>query len=156
MQNYHVSQKSREVLAKVLSKALADSYVLKLKTQNYHWNVEGPMFQALHTLFEQQYTDLHMAIDTVAERIRALDMYAPASFSQYAKTSSIAEDTTVPKAEAMVASLARDNLIIAGTFREVLQVAEQESDDVTADIATQRLTIHEKNAWMLRSMVKAA
>ena len=144
-----------EKLAKQLSALLADSYVLYLKTQNFHWNVKGAMFNSLHLMFEQQYTDLALAIDETAERIRALGHYAPGSFRQYSKLANIqdAPENEIPAME-MVRTLAEDQKIIIATLRKVIELASDIGDEASQDLGVQRLRIHEKNAWMLNSTLE--
>lgn len=149
-----IPDKERKKIADGLSRLLADTYTLYLKTHNYHWNVEGPMFQTLHTMFETQYTELALAVDLIAERIRALGHYAPGSYAQYAKLSSISEETGVPAAQDMIKSLVKGNEAVSKTARELFPVVEKSSDEPTADLLTQRMQIHEKTAWMLRSLLE--
>jgi starvation-inducible DNA-binding protein len=149
-----ISAKDRAAIANGLSRLLADTYVLYLKTHGFHWNVEGPMFQTLHQMFMTQYTETWNAIDPIAERIRALGHYAPGSSQQYEKLASIKESTGVPKAEKMVQELIAGQEAVARTARSVLPVADKANDQPTLDLLTQRLDIHEKNAWMLRSLLK--
>ena len=148
-----IDDRSRKDIAGGLSRLLADTYTLYLKTHNFHWNVTGPMFNTLHLMFEQQYTDLATAVDEIAERIRALGEAAPGSYSQYAALSSIREETGVPSAEDMIRQLVADQEAIVRTARSVFPAAEAASDEPTADLLTQRMQVHEKTAWMLRSMV---
>lgn len=136
---------------KSLSKLLADSYTLYLKTQNFHWNVTGPNFHSLHNMFEEQYTDLADAVDVIAERIRALGQFAPGAFSIYTEISSIKEETGVPKAQAMVSQLLADHEAVVKTLHEVLDAANAADDEVTISLVDDRMTVHEKTAWMLRS-----
>lgn len=149
-----IAEKERKKIAEGLSRLLADTYTLYLKTHNYHWNVEGPMFQTLHTMFETQYTELALAVDLIAERIRALGHYAPGSYAQYAKLSSISEETGVPNAQEMIKSLVKGNEAVSKTARTIFPVVEKSSDEPTADLLTQRMQIHEKSAWMLRSLLE--
>jgi len=149
-----ISAKDRAATAQGLSRLLADTYVLYLKTHNFHWNVEGPMFQTLHQMFMVQYTETWNAIDPIAERIRALGHYAPGGYKQYVKLASIKEADGVPKAEKMVRELIEGQEAVARTARSVLPLAEKSNDQPTLDLLTQRLDIHEKNAWMLRSLLK--
>lgn len=135
-----------------LAKTLASSYALYLKTQNYHWNVEGPAFHALHGLFQAQYEELATAIDDVAERIRALGAYAPGSFGEFAALSAVSEPTRGNAAE-MVSDLVESQAALTTVAHETLEAAEAAGDPVTADLMTQRLGVHEKAAWMLRSMM---
>lgn len=132
-----------------LKKLLADSYVLALKTQNYHWNVTGPNFSSLHVLFEQQYTELAAAIDTLAERIRALGHKAPGSFAEFGKLTSLKEAEDKLNASGMIKDLHSDQLALAKKLKKAIAVAEEENDATTADLLTGRLAVHEKNAWML-------
>ena len=149
-----IPAKQREAIAKGLSHLLADTYVLYLKTHGFHWNVEGPMFQTLHQMFMDQYTETWNAIDPIAERIRALGYYAPGSGQEYAKLATIKESTRVPKATQMVKELIEGQEAVARTARSVLPLADEANDQPTLDLLTQRLDIHEKNAWMLRSLLK--
>jgi starvation-inducible DNA-binding protein len=136
-----------------LSRLLADTYTLYLKTHNYHWNVTGPQFNTLHTMFETQYTELAMAVDVIAERIRALGAWAPGSYSDFAKLSTVKEASGIPAAEAMVAELAADQAAVVRTARALFPAVEAASDEPTADLLTQRMQVHEKTAWMLRAMI---
>ncbi|QDO97821.1 DNA starvation/stationary phase protection protein [Ferrovibrio terrae] len=149
-----IAEKERKKIADGLSHLLADTYTLYLKTHNYHWNVEGPMFQTLHTMFELQYTELALAVDLIAERIRALGHYAPGSYAQYAKLSSIKEVTGVPGAQDMIKDLVKGNEAVSKTARALFPVVDKSSDEPTADLLTQRMQIHEKTAWMLRSLLE--
>jgi starvation-inducible DNA-binding protein len=148
-----ISKKDRKTVADGLSKLLADTYTLYLKTHNFHWNVEGPMFNTLHLMFETQYNELALAVDAIAERIRALGHPAPGSYAAYAKLSSIKEETGVPKAEEMIRQLVDGQEAVARTARAVFPAAEKAGDEPTADLLTQRMQIHEKTAWMLRSLL---
>ncbi len=148
-----ISAAHRKAIADGLSRVLADSYTLYLKTHNYHWNVKGPLFNTLHLMFEQQYNELALAVDQVAERIRALDYPAPGSYASYARLTSIPEEEGVPTAENMIANLLAGHETVARTAREVFPVAEAGRDEPTADLLTQRMDVHEKTAWMLRSML---
>ncbi|HLT76993.1 MAG TPA: Dps family protein [Ferrovibrio sp.] len=149
-----IAEKDRKKIADGLSRLLADTYTLYLKTHNYHWNVEGPMFQTLHTMFETQYTELALAVDLIAERIRALGHYAPGSYAQYAKLSSIGEENGVPNAQEMIKSLVKGNQAVTKTAREIFPLVEKAGDEPTADLLTQRMQVHEKTAWMLRSLLE--
>jgi starvation-inducible DNA-binding protein len=148
-----VANKRKEI-AGGLSRVLADSYTLYLKTQNFHWNVTGPMFQTLHLMFETQYGELALAVDLVAERIRALGFPAPGTTKQFAALSAIKEEDDVPKAQAMIAKLAEGHEAVARTAREVFKIADSVSDQPTCDLLTQRMQVHEKTAWMLRSLLE--
>jgi len=151
--NIGIDESSRKQIAEGLSTLLADSYSLYLKTHNYHWNVTGPMFNTLHLMFEGQYTELAMAVDEIAERIRALGIKAPASYSVFAKLTNIEEGTGDESAEEMIRQLALGQEAVVRTAREVFPLASAASDEPSADLLTQRMNIHEKNAWMLRSML---
>ena len=152
--NIGISVKDRKAIAKGLSRLLADSYTLYLKTHNYHWNVTGPMFNTLHLMFEQQYTELALAVDAIAERIRALGVYAPGSYQAFAALTEIREETDVPHANEMIRQLVIGQETVIRTARKVIKIAEKAHDEPTADLLTQRMQIHEKNAWMLRSMLE--
>ena len=151
--NIGISEKDRKAVCKGLNKLLADSYLLYLKTQNYHWNVTGRMFQSLHLMFEEQYQEQAAAIDVIAERIRALGEFAPGSFAAFSKVSSIKEETTIPSAEEMIHSLVIGNEAVVTTAREIVALADGCEDDVTSDLMIERMQVHEKNAWMLRSLI---
>ena len=151
--NIGIKEEDRQKIAEGLSKVLADSYTLYLKTHNYHWNVTGPMFQTLHTMFEEQYTELATAVDDIAERIRALGERAPGSYAEYGKLTSIKEDTDPPAARTMIVNLLNGHETVARTARSVLPAADSANDEATADLMTQRIQLHEKTAWMLRSLV---
>ncbi len=148
-----IDEADRKAIADGLSNLLADTYTLYLKTHNYHWNVEGPMFNTLHLMFETQYTELALAVDLIAERIRALGEPAPGSFGRYAELSSISEDEGVPEAMEMIRNLVEGQEAVVRTARAVFPVAEGANDEPTADLLTQRMQQHEKTAWMLRSML---
>ena len=149
-----ISAKDRAAIANGLSRLLADTYVLYLKTHSFHWNVEGPMFQTLHLMFMGQYTEAWNAIDPIAERIRSLGHYAPGSYKQYVKLATVKETEGVPRAGKMIAELIAGQEAVARTARSVLPLADAANDQPTLDLLTQRLDIHEKNAWMLRSLLK--
>lgn len=151
--NIGITPKQRQNIADHLSKLLADSYLLYVKTHNFHWNVKGPMFQTLHLLFESEYTELASAVDTIAERIRALGCPAPGSYKQFKALSSIKEEERVPSAEKMIAQLVEGQETIVKTARRAMKVAQAAADDPTVDLLTQRMQVHEKNAWMLRSLL---
>lgn len=151
--NIGINQADRKEIADGLSRLLADSYTLYLKTHNFHWNVTGPMFNTLHTMFEGQYTELATAVDEIAERIRALGEPAPGSYAQFAELTVISEETGTPKAEEMIRQLVEGQEAIARTARSVFPAAEKAGDEPTADLLTQRIQLHEKNAWMLRSLL---
>jgi starvation-inducible DNA-binding protein len=143
--------KQRVAIADGLSRLLADTYTLYLKTHNFHWNVTGPQFNSLHLMFEAQYTELALAVDLIAERIRALGAPAPGSYSAYARLATIAEADGTPPAEEMVRILAADQLAVVRTARAVFPLADDAHDEPTADLLTQRMQVHEKTAWMLRA-----
>jgi starvation-inducible DNA-binding protein len=141
----------KQAVIDALSVLLASSYTLYLKTQNYHWNVTGPMFTTLHTLFETNYTELAAAVDEIAERIRALGAFAPGSFSAFNELSAVKEDIGRPDAKEMIRVLVADQEVIADSARRVIAAAEDAGDQASADLATRRLDVHAKTAWMLRS-----
>jgi starvation-inducible DNA-binding protein len=149
-----IPNQQREEIAQGLSRLLADSYTLYLKTHNFHWNVTGPMFTTLHTLFEQHYTELATAVDEIAERIRALGVAAPGSYKQFAELSSIEEETGTPSAQDMIRQLVKGQEAVVKTARNVFPAVEKANDEPTADLLTQRMQVHEKNAWMLRSLLE--
>ncbi len=151
--NIGISQKDRREIAEGLSRLLADTYTLYLKTHNFHWNVTGPMFQTLHLMFEGQYTELALAVDVVAERVRALGFPAPATYREFMAATSIEEPKGVPAAEAMIKSLVDGQEAVVRTARSILPVAERANDQPTIDLLTQRMQVHEKTAWMLRSLL---
>lgn len=150
-----ITEQDRAAIAEGLSQLLADTYTLYLKTHNFHWNVTGPMFNSLHLMFETQYTELALAVDEIAERIRALGFPAPGSYSAYVRLSSIEETDGVPKAEDMVEQLVKGQEAVLRTARTVFPIADQADDEPTADLLTQRMQVHEKTAWMLRSLSAA-
>jgi starvation-inducible DNA-binding protein len=149
-----IKDKDRKAIADGLSRLLADTYTLYLKTHNFHWNVTGPMFQTLHLMFETQYNELALAVDLVAERIRALGYPAPGTYSQYAKLSSIKETSGVPKAADMIELLVEGQQAVVRTARSIFPLVEKVNDEPTADLLTQRMQVHEKTAWMLRSLLE--
>ncbi|OIR06552.1 DNA protection during starvation protein 2 [mine drainage metagenome] len=150
-----ISEKDRQAIANGLSKLLADTYTLYLTTHNFHWNVTGPMFNTLHSMFMLQYTELWNAVDPVAERIRALGHFAPGSYQQFSKLTSLPDvPTSPPKALEMVKVLVKGHEAVARTARSTFALASDANDQPTADILTQRLDIHEKTAWMLRSLLE--
>lgn len=151
--NIGINEEQRKSISDGLAVLLADTYTLYLKTHNYHWNVTGPMFQTLHTLFETQYMELAVAVDDIAERIRALGEFAPGSYKEYARLTSIKEADGIPTAEEMIKDLVKGQEAIAKTARGIVPVANDAADEVTLDLLTQRMTVHEKTAWMLRSLV---
>jgi starvation-inducible DNA-binding protein len=151
--NIGIPKKSRKQIADGLSRLLADTYTLYLKTHNFHWNVTGSMFNTLHLMFEAQYNELALAVDLIAERIRALDFPAPGSYSQYAKLSSIKEETGVPGWKDMIKQLVEGQEAVTRTARGMFPLVDATHDEPTADLLTQRMQVHEKNAWMLRSLL---
>ena len=149
-----IAEKDRQKIAEGLSRVLADTYGLYLKTHSFHWNVEGPMFNTLHLMFMEQYTELWNALDAIAERIRSLGHPAPGTYRDFARLSKIEDTEGVPEAMEMVRLLVRGHETVARTAREVFKAADQGGDESTADLLTQRLQVHEKTAWMLRSLLK--
>lgn len=149
-----IDDKKRVEIAQALSKYLASVYTLYVKTQNYHWNVEGQMFRSLHLMFEEQYNDLAGAVDEIAERIRSLGEYAPGSFVEFSKLSSIEEATGRVDALDMVKDLVNGHESVICEGRKIIEMADEANDASTSDMLTTRMDIHEKNAWMLRSVVK--
>ena len=149
-----IAAAERERIAGGLSRVLADSYTLYLQTHNFHWNVTGPMFQTLHLMFETQYGELALAVDLIAERIRALGVHAPGTYKQFAALSSIKEIDGVPKAQEMIEILVQGHETVARTARQVFLTAEESNDQPTCDLLTQRMQLHEKTAWMLRSLLE--
>jgi starvation-inducible DNA-binding protein len=148
-----ISEADRVEIALGLSRVLADSYTLYLKTHNFHWNVTGKMFQTLHLMFETQYNELALAVDLIAERIRALGEFAPGSYREFGKLTAIVEAEGVPTAEEMIQQLKNDHERTAATARALFPVVERAHDQPTADLLTQRIQVHEKTAWMLRSLL---
>ena len=142
---------SQKKIAAALSKLLADSYTLYLKTHNYHWNVKGPMFTTLHTLFETQYTELALAVDEIAERIRALGALAPGSYTEFEKLAKVKEAKRVPKATDMIRDIVADCATVASTASALVAAAQKAGDEASADLGIRRIQVAEKNAWMLRS-----
>ena len=149
-----INEADRKQIAEGLSRLLADSYTLYLKTHNFHWNVTGPMFNTLHLMFEGQYTELATAVDLIAERIRALGFPAPGSYREFGRLSSIQEAESVPSANDMIAQLVKGQEAVVKTARSVFPVVERANDEPTADLLTQRMQVHEKTAWMLRSLLE--
>ena len=149
-----ISEKDRKAIADGLCHLLADSYTLYMKTHNFHWNVTGPMFSTLHAMFMDQYTEIWGALDEIAERIRALGFFAPGTYKEYAKLSSIKEPEGVPSAEEMIAELVKGQEAVSKTARKIFPLVEKAADEPTADLLTNRMQIHEKNAWMLRSLLE--
>ncbi len=152
--NIGINEQDRQEIAQGLSKLLADTYTLYLKTHNFHWNVTGPMFQTLHLMFETQYTELALAVDVIAERIRSLGVYAPGTYKQFAALSSIKEEDGIPKAQDMIRLLVEGQEAVVRTARSLYEVVDKANDEATADLLTQRIQLHEKTAWMLRSLLE--
>ena len=152
--NIGIEESERKEIAAGLSKVLADSYTLYLKTHNYHWNVTGPMFQTLHLMFETHYTELATAVDDIAERIRSLGEKAPGSYREFSALTAIEEDSKTPSAKEMIANLVTSHETLIRTARAVFPLAEKADDEATADLMTQRIQLHEKTAWMLRSLLE--
>lgn len=149
-----IAEKDRIEIAQGLGRLLADTYSLYLKTHSFHWNVTGPMFQTLHLMFETQYTELALAVDLIAERIRSLGVPAPGTYSEFARLSSIKETAGVPKAEEMIRLLVDGQEAVVRTARSLFPAVEKAADEATADLLTQRIQLHEKTAWMLRSLLE--
>lgn len=152
--NIGINDDDRKAIANGLSKLLADTYTLYLKTHNFHWNVTGPMFNTLHLMFEQEYNELALAVDAIAERIRALGVPAPGSYKQFAELTRIREEIGTPEATDMIRQLVADQETVARTAREIFPLVDKANDEPTADLLTQRMQIHEKTAWMLRSLLQ--
>jgi starvation-inducible DNA-binding protein len=148
-----IGEADRARIAQGLARLLADTYTLYLKTHNFHWNVTGPMFQTLHLMFEQQYNELALAVDLIAERIRALGFPAPGTYTEFAKLSSIKESKGVPAAEDMIRELVAGQEAVVKTARSVFPLVDKVNDEPSADLLTQRMQVHEKTAWMLRSLL---
>ena len=149
-----ISEQNRLKIAEGLSKLLADSYSVYLKTHKFHWNVTGPMFQTLHAMFETQYTELALAVDMIAERIRSLGSFAPGSYSEFSKLSTVKDALGQINAHSMIAQLVQDHETVVRTARSLFPIAETASDQVTLDLLTQRMQVHEKTCWMLRSLIE--
>jgi len=149
--NTGLEESQRKTISEGLDRLLADTYTLYLKTHNFHWNVTGPHFGSLHLLFETQYNELALAVDAIAERVRALGFTAPGSYKQFAQLTSIDEETGVPNATEMLRQLTQDNETVVRTARSAFAAAEKAGDQATMELLTQRMSIHEKTAWMLRS-----
>ncbi len=152
--NIGIDKENRKEIVDGLSLLLADSYTLYLKTHNFHWNVTGPMFNTLHLMFETQYTELALGVDLIAERIRSLGFPAPATYTEYAKLTSISESSGVPNADEMIQQLVSGQEAVVRTARSVFSIADRANDQPTGDLLTQRMQLHEKNAWMLRSLLE--
>jgi len=148
-----IEEKDRKAISEALARLLADTYTLYLKTHNFHWNVTGPLFNTLHLMFEQQYTEMALAVDGIAERIRALGEFAPGSYAVFGKLTRVEEATDVPNAEEMMRQLVKGHETVVRTAREAFPRADEAGDEPTCDLLTQRMQVHEKAAWMLRSML---
>ena len=153
--NIGIREDDRHAIAQGLSALLADTYTLYLKTHYFHWNVTGPMFQTLHLMFETQYNELALAVDSIAERIRALGVQAPGTYREFMALSSIEESEGVPKAIEMISQLVEGQEAVVRTARDIFPLLDKVSDEPTADLLTQRMQVHEKTAWMLRSLLAA-
>ncbi len=153
--NIGIPDADRKTIAEGLSHLLADTYSLYLKTHNFHWNVTGPMFQTLHVMFETQYDELAIAVDLIAERIRALGHPAPGSYTEFQKLSAVKESVGVHTATQMIAELVEGQETVVRTARSLYPAVEKASDEATADLLTQRIQLHEKTAWMLRSLLES-
>lgn len=149
-----IDEKSREEIAKGLSTLLADTYTLYLKTHNFHWNVTGPMFRTLHLMFEEQYNELALAVDVIAERIRSLGVKAPGSYQEFSRLTTIKESVGDISAENMIAELVQGQEAVTRTARNIFKIVDECNDEPTADLLTQRMQTHEKTAWMLRSLLE--
>lgn len=152
-QNIGIDSSDRQAIAQALSKVLADTYTLYLKTHNFHWNVTGPRFRDLHLMFEEQYTELAIAVDDIAERIRTLGHTAPGTYAQYAELTAIKENDTIPSAADMVQILTEDNETVVRTLRDALTTAGEGNDESSVSLISDRMVSHEKTAWMLRSLM---
>ena len=152
--NIGITDKDRKTIAEGLGRVLADTYTLYLKTHNYHWNVTGPMFQTLHLMFMTQYNEIWLAVDLVAERIRALGFPAPGSYKEFAELTSIKDSSGAPNAKEMIKQLVAGQETVVRTARELLPIAEKAGDQPTVDLLSARMEVHEKNAWMLRSLLE--
>lgn len=147
-----ITEQDRVLIAQNLKHLLADSYTLYLQTHNFHWNVTGPMFTQLHLMFEEHYTELALAVDELAERIRSLDVAAPGTYAAFAELSSIKEVSGVPSAEQMVGLLTKGHEQVVKTCRTALKVAQASDDESSAALISDRMRVHEKTAWMLRAL----
>jgi starvation-inducible DNA-binding protein len=152
--NIGISEKDRKKIVEGLARMQADTYTLYLKTHNFHWNVTGPMFQTLHLMFQTQYNEIWLAVDVIAERIRALGFPAPGSYKEFAALTEIKDSKGVPSAKEMIRQLVDGQETVVRTARAVFPIAEAAGDQPTADVLTQRMTVHEQNAWMLRSLLE--
>jgi starvation-inducible DNA-binding protein len=151
-----INDQDRQAIAEGLTRVLADTYTLYLKTHNFHWNVTGPQFQTLHLMFETQYNELWLALDVIAERVRALGHFVPATHKSFEKLSTIQIEEGVPHATQMIEALTKGNETVSKLAREVFEIADEANDQPTADLLTERMNVHEKTAWMLRSLLEKA
>jgi starvation-inducible DNA-binding protein len=151
--NIGIEEEDRREIAEGLSRLLADTYTLYLKTHNFHWNVTGPMFQTLHLMFEEQYTELATAVDQIAERIRALGFPAPGTYGEFNRLTSITEEKGQLTADEMIRSLVTGQETVVRTARSIFPIVDESHDEPTADLLTERMQVHEKTAWMLRSLL---
>lgn len=149
-----ISEKDRKGIANGLSRVLSDTFTLYLKTHHFHWNVTGPQFRSLHLMFEEQYNEIWLATDLIAERIRALGEFAPGTYTEFKKQTVIAEEKGIPEATDMVRELVKGHEAVSRTSREVFAIAEKADDQPTMDLLTTRMQTHEKTAWMLRSLLE--
>jgi len=152
--NIEMNEMAKEESANALSRVLADTYILYIKTHNYHWNVEGPSFRGLHEMFEEQYRDMWTAIDDIAERIRALDHYAPGTHEKFKSLATVRENEAIPEAEEMLRELITDTETVAQTIRSAISIAQSNGDEASAGLLTDRLITHEKQLWMMKSTNK--
>lgn len=148
-----IAETHRQQIAEGLGHVLADTYTLYLKTHNFHWNVVGPRFRELHLMFEEQYNELALAVDAIAERIRTLGFAAPGTYRAYAELATIEETEGVPDADTMIRILTQDNETVVRTARKILTIAQDANDESTASLISDRLVVHEKTAWMIRSLL---
>lgn len=152
--NIGITEKDRKKIAEGLARMQADTYTLYLKTHNFHWNVTGPMFQILHLMFQTQYNEIWLAVDVIAERIRALGFPAPGSYKEFAELTEIKNGKGVPNAKEMIRQLVDGQETVVRTARSILPIAAAANDQPIADVLTQRMTVHEQNSWMLRSLLE--
>ena len=149
-----IAESSRVEIADGLSRLLADTYTLYIKTHYYHWNVTGPMFNSLHLMFENQYNELATAVDDIAERIRSLGCFAPGTYHEFSRLTAVNEDKDIPAAKNMIENLVQGQETVVKTARSLIPLVNNANDEATADLLTQRIQLHEKTAWMLRSLLE--
>ena len=149
-----IAESSRVEIADGLSRLLADTYTLYIKTHYYHWNVTGPMFNSLHLVFENQYNELATAVDDIAERIRSLGCFAPGTYHEFSRLTAVNEDKDIPAAKNMIENLVQGQETVVKTARSLFPIVNSGNDEATADLLTQRIQLHEKTAWMLRSLLE--